>query len=230
MGLSQQFTGNDGPHFAAYYRWLVLTRHANLEIKADAILDVGCDDGYLLSQQAGHLKVGVDLEARPPAHPSVKLVRADGCSLPFVSGSFDAVLAIDVIEHVKDDQAFIESITRVLAPGGRLWLTTPAAQARLFPSFLTDRAMGGWGHQRMGHDARHLMSRIPGELRVQVTLWNATVFRHAYLPLRALRVVSPMLARLGARLCFELDRRLPAGRDYIVLKITAKNPRQVQSG
>jgi SAM-dependent methyltransferase len=39
--------------------------------------------------------------------------------------SFDCVVAVEVIEHVDDDEAFIREIQRVLKPGGRFLATTP---------------------------------------------------------------------------------------------------------
>lgn len=39
--------------------------------------------------------------------------------------SFDIVVAVEVIEHVQDDQAFVKQICRVLRPGGTIYLTTP---------------------------------------------------------------------------------------------------------
>ena len=45
------------------------------------------------------------------------------CTL--ASRSFDGVVAVEVIEHLVDDQAFVRQIERVLRPGGWAFLTTP---------------------------------------------------------------------------------------------------------
>jgi len=45
------------------------------------------------------------------------------CTLP--SGSFEGAICVEVIEHVVEDEAFIEQIARVLRPGGWLYVTTP---------------------------------------------------------------------------------------------------------
>jgi SAM-dependent methyltransferase len=52
--------------------------------------------------------------------------RGDVCSLPFVNGSFDFVLATDIIEHVDDDLQALREIARVLGPGGKVLITVPA--------------------------------------------------------------------------------------------------------
>jgi len=59
--------------------------------------------------------------------------------------------------------------------------------------------------------------------RVRVNLWSAPSFRFLYVLLRALSSLSPALARFGAHLCFEMDRRLPKGRDHIFLEIVRRN-------
>jgi ubiquinone/menaquinone biosynthesis C-methylase UbiE len=47
--------------------------------------------------------------------------------LPFEDNAFDLVTCIETIEHVRDVQLAFSEIRRVLRPGGRLALTTPAA-------------------------------------------------------------------------------------------------------
>ena len=48
-----------------------------------------------------------------------------GTDLPFADGSFDAVLAFEVVEHVEDDTGLLAEIARVSRPGGLLILSTP---------------------------------------------------------------------------------------------------------
>ena len=47
-------------------------------------------------------------------------------ALPFPDNSLDALTALDVLEHVDDDQLAVEEFHRVLKPGGRLVITVPA--------------------------------------------------------------------------------------------------------
>jgi SAM-dependent methyltransferase len=46
-------------------------------------------------------------------------------ALPFPDGSFDAVLAFEVVEHVEDDTGLIDEMARVSRPGAVLILSTP---------------------------------------------------------------------------------------------------------
>jgi SAM-dependent methyltransferase/uncharacterized membrane protein len=218
-GRDAERTRRSAPHFAAYYRRLVIIRCLNIQVQAGLVLDVGCDDGYLLSLSPERLNVGVDL--RPRVKPSGRLlvVRADGCALPFADNCFSTVLAFDVIEHIVDDDAFVSSVVRALAPGGHLWLSTPTDTSRISPAWLNRLAMQRWGHQRVGYSVADLVRRLPPGYCAQVTLWNATSFHVLYVPLEILSRLSPALARCGARLCFEIDRRLPDGHDHIFLRV-----------
>ncbi len=57
------------------------------------------------------------------------LVAADtvaaNAPLPYPDGYFDAVVSMDVVEHVPDPLPWVENALRVLKPGGLLFLTTP---------------------------------------------------------------------------------------------------------
>jgi len=55
-------------------------------------------------------------------------VRGVGEALPFVDGSFDAVLSLAVLEHVKDPFRCAREIARVLKPGGELMCCVPFLQ------------------------------------------------------------------------------------------------------
>ncbi|MET9907470.1 class I SAM-dependent methyltransferase [Streptomyces sp. NPDC006476] len=98
------------------------------------VLDIGCGDGTAAataaSLLAGHRIVGVDWSQdalrRARAHLSYT-IRGEltGGGLPFRTGSADAVLFSEVIEHLVDPDAALDEIRRVLRPGGHLMLSTP---------------------------------------------------------------------------------------------------------
>ena len=50
----------------------------------------------------------------------------DGQALSFADGSFDAVVCLEVIEHVGEPRRLLAEIVRVLRPGGRSVLTCPS--------------------------------------------------------------------------------------------------------
>jgi SAM-dependent methyltransferase len=62
--------------------------------------------------------------ARERGVRNLRFARADGMALPFRDGSFDLVLSHAVIEHVADAALYLRECRRVLAPGGRFYLST----------------------------------------------------------------------------------------------------------
>lgn len=98
------------------------------------VLDLGCGAGELGAAilASGLRLVAVDVaeaalaqaRARCPGATFVR-VEVDG-RLPFADASFELVWASEVIEHVPDTATWLSEVRRVLVPGGRLALTTPA--------------------------------------------------------------------------------------------------------
>lgn len=54
-----------------------------------------------------------------------EVVFDDMTKTKFLPNSFDGVIAIEVIEHIREDEVFIKNIYSILKPGGFLILTTP---------------------------------------------------------------------------------------------------------
>jgi SAM-dependent methyltransferase len=96
-----------------------------------AVLEVGCGEGYgtdLLAERADI--VGIDYDELTIAHaaaryPRATFVRANLAALPFAAASFDAVISMQVVEHVWNHCEYLAECARVLRPGGRLVLSTP---------------------------------------------------------------------------------------------------------
>ena len=100
------------------------------------VLDAGCGGGGMplsLAEEARQV-VGIDpidrfgdagaRLARERGLPNLQFALADGMALPFKDRSFDLVLSHAVIEHVADAPLYLRECARVLADGGRVYLST----------------------------------------------------------------------------------------------------------
>jgi SAM-dependent methyltransferase len=123
---------------------LVLALLKELSIRPPArILDAGCGWGETLEvlEANGFEVTGLDISRQALERldrPGRTLVEAD-LTRPFDEEScgrptFDAILALDIIEHVDDDQALLSSLATLLKPGGHLIVNVPALP-ELFSEF-----------------------------------------------------------------------------------------------
>ena len=101
--------------------------------RGEVVVDVGCGPGFLAGEMAavvaptGHV-FGTDISDAmlelakrncSRAATSVSFQVADAAELPFPAGSFDVAVSTQVLEYVKDVDACIAEMHRVLKPGGR---------------------------------------------------------------------------------------------------------------
>jgi len=105
----------------------------------DRVLDLGCGKGatsVFLAREAGAELAAVDwwvdqrdlravLEAAGVAD-RVTAVHADARNLPFGDNEFDAIVSIDAFEYFGTDVHFLPRLLRLLRPGGRIGMSTPA--------------------------------------------------------------------------------------------------------
>ena len=95
------------------------------------ILDVGCGTGgtlMALKEFGAVAGVEMDPQAVQCCHERGlgEVTQGVAEDLPFPDDSFDIVFALDVIEHLDDDQLALAEFHRVLRPGGTLLVTVPA--------------------------------------------------------------------------------------------------------
>ena len=93
----------------------------------DRVIDLGCGSGRSLvwNHDLGARAVGVDVSPHfaEEARRDADLALGDLRRLPFADGSFDKGYALDVFEHLSREglNEVLAEISRVLAPGGRLF-------------------------------------------------------------------------------------------------------------
>lgn len=96
------------------------------------VLDVGCSSGYLARPLVarGCTVTGIELDPRAAEAAreiceEVLVGDVETMELPFGPGSFDVVLCGDLVEHLRDPEAFLRRVRPAIAEDGRLALTTP---------------------------------------------------------------------------------------------------------
>ena len=112
---------------------LILRAVLEAGVRGDRLLDLGCGTGGVLrdwmdeSQCFGidRNRLALEICAR---NGFKRLVCGNLTALPFRNESFDAVLLMDVIEHLEDDVAFLRTASELCAPGGRVVVAVPAYQ------------------------------------------------------------------------------------------------------
>ena len=96
------------------------------------LLEIGCAPGSLLrvARERGFEAVGIE----PNEEYVDKIEKHSGCvvicgefpNTTDIVMRFDSIVAMDVLEHVKDPEAFVAAALSLLSPGGRLVLMVPA--------------------------------------------------------------------------------------------------------
>ena len=121
-------------HWWFVARRMILDRViSELRLPANAlVLEIGCGPGGNLSMLKGHGQLHA-LETDPLARQLASVLSicpvlpgALPAPLPFPPASFDLVCLFDVLEHIEDDQAALQSAATLLRPGGRILITVPA--------------------------------------------------------------------------------------------------------
>lgn len=94
------------------------------------ILDVGCGTGLLMTELKEYNIEGIDVSPRAVAFCKERgltnVTEGSAEHIPRPDNQYDVILALDVIEHIKDDLGSLREMKRVLKPGGYLILFVPA--------------------------------------------------------------------------------------------------------
>lgn len=127
------------------------------------VLDVGCRYGTLTSRYlAGNDVVGIDVDRdalEKAAELGIETVWADAEEpLPFDDRSFDVVVAGELLEHVRDPEALVDEVHRVLRPGGTFVGSVPNA-------FRVKNRLRFLGGRPPESDPTHLHIFRPGDVR-----------------------------------------------------------------
>lgn len=200
------------------------------------VLEVGGRTGLLAAFLPECDVIGVDVEPPPPrAKARPPFVLGDGARLPFHPESFDAVCALDTLEHVPEDAraAFVDELWTV----ARSWVVLAgpyhspevARAERLLARFLRDKLGQPHRyleeHRALGLPRRTVVERWlrEGGGRVthvghgQLERWSALMTLAVYLDANpTLRKLARSVHSVYNRALFASDRGRPVYRHVVV--------------
>lgn len=191
------------------------------------ILDIGCGPGtFVGSLDENHTTLGVDVSGQQVAYANLRYGSPERAfhhgtvgELPESVGEFDAVTAIELIEHLspEDVKETLEAAVAKLRPGGKLVVTTPNFGG-VWP--LVERGLNVFGD--VDYELQHTNKFTRSSLAVLITmlgLREATV--GTYLG------AAPFVASLGWRLAdcaAEIERQFAEPRMGLLLVGTGIKP------
>jgi SAM-dependent methyltransferase len=113
-------------------RWLQSWRERKVRTwlrPGDRVLDIGCHQGEFLERLGAFIgpSAGLDPLATPRETSRYRL-HAVPFAEPtgFPDGSFDAIILLATLEHIRDKAPLAREARRLLSPGGRLIMTVPS--------------------------------------------------------------------------------------------------------
>lgn len=107
------------------YSWVL----RNLRNEGKRILNVGCGDSLFSGELAGrgYECLDIDLNCCPLSTKLPIFLQANIMKAPFQDCSFDQIIAISTLEHIKGDEAVLmKELSRLLRERGLLFVTMPA--------------------------------------------------------------------------------------------------------
>lgn len=108
-----------------------------LKITTPIILEIGCSSGQMLklmkASLPGAFVIGSDYVREPLEHllghiPGTPLLQFNLLKCPLPDASLDAVVLLNVLEHIEDDKKAIQQLYRILKPGGLAIIEVPTGQ------------------------------------------------------------------------------------------------------
>lgn len=134
--LHEEVAGDAHPIDVASRADALRQLHRNFHgVDAPVIMEIGCSSGFLLRDIVNDMPkatlVGADVVKAPlyklaEQLPHVPLLRFDLLQCPLPDASFDAIVLLNVLEHIGDDLRAMGQVYRLLKPGGVAIIEVPA--------------------------------------------------------------------------------------------------------
>lgn len=224
-----------------FARWRALSHFIPRVVGLQAphtMLDYGAGRGLYLplwEQLFPHAELwacdisGVALDQLRADHPQLakRAITMQGSHTPLPDASFDAIVSIEVLEHVENLADTLADVVRLLKPGGTFIWTTPCGNAlsieQLYAVLTGQIDVSRTGEMRFTwEDPTHLRRLRTGPLTaaLQQAGFTGVVYRFrahlfSFLGVRLVRRRHPGAARRLMMLDYALFRRLPNGASML---------------
>lgn len=180
-----------------------LSRYIDRKPKTIKVLDFGCGSGIFVEELANarYHSYGVDISEEAVKFGKLQgrknLEVLDSHKVNFPDNTFDAVVTLDVLEHLEDEEWALKEMERILKPGGVLVVMVPAYM------FL-------WGIQDevAHHYRRYTRSGLLGKIQEVTTLHTVRVsYFNTFLfpPIAFVRLLSRVLGLKKRHSDFDLN-------------------------
>ncbi len=155
----------------------LLLRHLPAQPSETSIADIGCGTGYTMSRlhELGFKVSGCDDSKLAIEYTSGRNIGnvsvQDARHLDFADEEFDALVCLDVLEHIDDHKKAAAELLRILKPGGIAVIAVPAWQILFGPH---DKALGHHRRYRLG-ELRRLLTDVGFE-HIYSSYYNSLLF------------------------------------------------------
>jgi 2-polyprenyl-3-methyl-5-hydroxy-6-metoxy-1,4-benzoquinol methylase len=152
------------------------------------VLDFGCGSGVMLPflSEVSREVVAADVDLLPlermkihmPFAPNVREWDASGMALAEAgAASFDLILALDVLEHVRDLPWTLDQLLRLLEKGGQLVVSGPTENALYrFGRWLAGSEYSGEYHERGVAEIRRTLKQKVEVQQIAMLYWPVPLF------------------------------------------------------
>jgi SAM-dependent methyltransferase len=211
-----------GPEMGTPWRranWRFLKRQLARFDQQAHLLDVGAGRGDFDALLSDRQVISLDIYP----YPEVDIVCDLTLTNPFKPGSFEAILLMNVLEHVYDTRAFMAALSELLKPGGLLLVAIPF-MVKMHQVPVDYVRLTEFSLKRLGPDHGLELDELEGYYDPLFFLAEGTGnLRNAYLP------NLDRIRRIGARLLLGGIQILVGGLSRLVGPGRAQSPSEVRS-
>jgi SAM-dependent methyltransferase len=133
--MHEELAGTDHPIDHLSRGWALGAVQRHVKQVAPVLLEMGCSSGFFLDDLQTHFPgatvIGSDflqepLERLATRVTDIPLLQFDVVRCPLPDASVDAVILLNVLEHIENDREAVRQVARILRPGGIAVIEVPA--------------------------------------------------------------------------------------------------------